>query len=273
VRELTPAAMPGFSDHPFLRKPDRRRAYEDLLFKPSGTYRSWAERWDWTLPRVHRFLASLEREGLANVRRTRFGTIVELLIADRNKTVTQPELASSTATVTQAERDRDATVREPEPLGSTTGSKSLGLGTRLDERVDNYTAACIETMNTQLSRIFGANYRHVLYDNRRSGEASSKWQAAGVELEFAVDEIRKACLKFHPEKHGHGRLPGTLGYFERGVLDAHAARHQAGLSLPPVVQRGGAPRDAQREPAEPVPLGTTVMDVFRKTAAAGGRRL
>lgn len=269
-------------DHPFLRKSDRLRAYQDLLFKPSGTYREWADRWGWTLPRVHRFLASLEREGLANVRRTRFGTTVELRSLDRNKTVTQPELAHSTGTVTQPERDRDATVREPERLGS--AGRETGLGSRpssrsIDEQnqepADNYTVACIDTMNQQLSRLFGDEYRRVRYTSQKSNETVDRWKVAGIELEFAVEEIRKACLKFNPAKHGGGKLPGQLGYFGQGVLDAHARRNQTGLSLPPVVQRGGAPRETRRARSQPVPLAAalpTAMEAFMETKQAGARR-
>jgi hypothetical protein len=267
-----PLAKEEFDDpalHPFLKKPDRLRAYQDLRSRPRGTYREWADRWCWTLPRVFRFLASLEREGLANVRRTRFGTIVELHSADRNKTVTQPELNATPSGVTQPERDHNKTVKEPEHLGSLGRETGLGPRPSSSSEVDNYTAACIDTMNEQLGRLH-VEYRPVLYDNQRSGLAVDHWKAAGVELGFAIEEIRKGCVKFNPSKHGRGNFPGTLGYFERGVLNAHAARHQTRISLPPVVQRGGAwPESSQgRAEEEPVLLGT-VLPAFLKAYEEG----
>jgi hypothetical protein len=246
-------------DHPLLSDPDRKKAFLDLVKHPVGNYRVWAARWTWKVPRVQRFLAALERAGLATIERTRWGTTVKPIQSQYAGSPDPAPAADTEPILTQYGADT-----EPIHLGSTRLKQSLGLGAGLDEsNVDNYTAACIETMNEQLSRIFGVKYRPVLYDNRRSGLACDHWKAAGVDLDFAIQEIRKACLKFHPEKHGRGKLPGTLGYFERGVLEAHATRAQMSIPLPPVVQRGG---DRTRG-GKPAPLG----DFMSAYMAAGGK--
>jgi HNH endonuclease len=186
---------------------------------------------------------------------------------DLSDPIAEPTQITDAQPAQMAGTPRHTLDTQPDSLGSTAGSKSLGLGAGLDEKepVDNYSAACIETMNEQLTSIFGAHYRRVKYDNKRSNLACDHWKAAGVELAFAIDEIRKACMRFHPEKHGRGRLPGTLGYFERGVLEAHATRSQTQLPLPPVVQRGGASQEPRG--GKPRPVG----DFMSAYLDAGGK--
>jgi hypothetical protein len=267
-------------DHPVLRDPSRRSAFAKLLAHPIASRQEWATLLGWTESRVQRFLAALERAGLVVLEKSKWGTAI------RARTVPERQPDGSISFGNDAPdpypiQDRTETDPRPITLGCTALGKSLGLGARLDEKVeqqeplqpeaDNFTAACIDTMNEQLARIFGEHYRRVKYDNLRSGLACDRWKSAGVELEFAIEEIRKACLKFNPSHHGRGRLPGTLGYFERGVLEAHATRSQIQIPLPPVVQQGGqrAGADRQQPPrgGKPAPVG----DFMSAYLGAGGK--
>jgi hypothetical protein len=233
-------------DHPMLRAdPARAAAFADLELNPVGNYREWARRWNWTLARVQRFIIALEREGLISCRRSRWGTMVTPI---RRRYGADTEVDGPPDT--DPERKQYGADSEPILLGSTTRLKqSLGLGgSGLDEKspTDNYTAACIETMNEQLSRMFPGEYRPVMFNNDASGKTVDRWKAAGVELEFAIEKIREGCFKFNPSKHGGGNLPGTLAYFQKGVLEAHTTRAQLTIGPLPVVQRGGADKRRQR---------------------------
>jgi hypothetical protein len=260
-------------DHPVLRDPSRRKAFAELLAHPIASRKEWATLLGWTESRVQRFLAALEGAELVVLNKSKWGTAIRARTVPDQK----PDGSIPLGNVEPDPypiQDRTETDPRPDTLGSTAGSKSLGLGAGLDEKepVDNYSAACIDTMNEQLSRIFGEHYRRVLYDNKRSGLACDHWKSAGVALEFAIEEIRKACLKFNPSHHGRGRLPGTLGYFERGVLEAHATRSQIPIPLPPVVQQGGQRGGSKPDPAparggKPRPVG----DFMSAYLDAGGK--
>ena len=122
-------------------------------------------------------------------------------------------------------------------------------------------------MNEQLFARFGEQFKPVRYDNRRSAAAVARLKVAGVPLEFAVEQLRRSCLLFNPSKHGRGNLPGTLGYFERGILKAFAVRGQTEITLLAVepggeeltrVVRSDAPRP---NPAGPEKL-SSAMEAF-----------
>ncbi|MDP9179710.1 MAG: hypothetical protein M3O61_18715, partial [Gemmatimonadota bacterium] len=71
------------SDHPLLRDPERRRAYELLLANPAGTFRSWAQLLGWTAPRTQRFIESCAREGFLEVAANRhWGTRLKAIDRD-----------------------------------------------------------------------------------------------------------------------------------------------------------------------------------------------
>lgn len=212
--------------HPYLRNEDRRKAFLDLVTCPGGTYRGWADRWNWTLARVQRFIRTLAKEKIATSVRTGWGTLVEI----RYEADTEPIQVSDTNPI----RSARTTDTRPIRLGSKTG-KQLNLETRTANsntrsiECDNYTSVLIDTMNEILSHRFGAEYRPVMSDNRRSAEAVIQLRTAGVPLAFAREELQKNCRLFNPSKHGRGNLPGTLGYFEKGIIKAFFARDRSEL--------------------------------------------
>jgi hypothetical protein len=93
-------------------------------------------------------------------------------------------------------------------------------------------------MNEILGYRFGPEYRPVMHDNRRSAEAAIQFKTVGVPLAFAREELQKNCRLFNPSKHGRGNYPGTLGYFEKGIIKAFFARDRSEVLL----DRNG-PRD------------------------------
>jgi hypothetical protein len=120
-------------------------------------------------------------------------------------------------------------VHEADALAIRLGSKA-GEQQNLDPRSDepeevitDYAGVLIAIMNRALRQRFGDEYKPVMYDNRRSAATVAKLKAAKVPLRFARIELEKHCRLFNPSKHGRGRLPGTLGYFEKGLLRAHEA--------------------------------------------------
>lgn len=233
--------------HPYLRNDDRRRAFLDLVSCPGGTYRGWAKQWNWTLPRVQRFIATLAKQRIVTSVRTAWGTLVEV----RYATDTEPIQRADTTSI-HPMRTRNTC---PIPLGSKTG-KQLNLETRTTDSKtrsvdsDNYTTVLIDSMNAIFSQRFGAEYRPVMHDNRRSAEAINRLKTAGVPLPFARNALEQNCRLFNPYKHGRGNLPGTLGYFEKGIIKAFTARDRSGdspaLNTPPD-QAGNAPRGGKPE--------------------------
>ena len=233
--------------HPYLRNDVRRMAFLDLVARPGGTYREWASRWDWTVPRVQRFISTLAKQRIVSSRRTVWGTLVEVRYAADTKPIQRHDTGSINPVHTSDTR--------PIPLGSKAG-KQLNLETRTtnsiarSEESDNYTTVLIDTMNAVLGQRFGDEYRPVMHDNHRSAGAIVRLRTSGVPLSFAREELAKHCRLFNPWKHGRGKLPGTLGYFERGIIKAFAARDQSTEALPRTVPsdvtansaRGGMPQ-------------------------------
>jgi hypothetical protein len=233
--------------HPYLRNAARRTAFLDLVDFPGGTYRGWAKRWDWTVPRVQRFIATLAKQRILSSHRTAWGTLVEVRCADDTKPIQQRD-----TTPIHPVHTSDS---PPIPLGSKAG-KQLNLETRTTNSIarpedsDNYTTVLIDTMNAILGQHFGDEYRPVMHDNRRSAQAIIRLKTSGVPLEFARKELEKHCRLFNPWKHGRGRLPGTLGYFEKGIIKAFMAREPSTVSLTRTARsdvtgnslRGGMPK-------------------------------
>jgi hypothetical protein len=131
---------------------------------------------------------------------------------------------------------------------------------------EHYAAHCIRAINEGMLANLGPEFRPIMLDNRRSAKAAAALIAAGVELPFAIQEIRKGCLLFNPSKHGGGNPPGTLAYFEKSVLKAHSKRAQVFVPDPtvspqerPVPARGG----------DTTSIGNVITSFMRSDSSSG----
>lgn len=222
-------------NHPLFVDSERRKAFEDLVSRPTGNHRSWARKWSWSIGRVQRFISALERCEIADITRTRYGTTIRFRCeADARF------LRSSESRPDQSRSGADA-----QPMRLEKNRSTLGLGPRKRELLnesaeEHYAANCIHAINEGMLANLGPEFRPIMLDNRRSAKAAAALIAAGVELPFAIQEIRKGCLLFNPSKHGRGNPPGTLAYFEKSLLKAHSKRGQVFIPRPTVSPQEGA---------------------------------
>jgi hypothetical protein len=198
----------------------RDQALEDLLANPVGSVRTWAARWSWTIPRVHRFIRSLERSGAVEVLRSKAGTTV-------TQTVTPPETVTR---VTVQNRP------QPQNEGGVTAVTPCHLDVLLLDKSSRavegrYTERLIEAMNDVLGGISG--YQRVSSDNYGSHRAGKQLIGAGVPIDFALEQLAQDCRSFNPSKHGKGQLPKSVALFTRGILRAWKRRGQLELGFPP----------------------------------------
>jgi hypothetical protein len=247
--------------HPYLMDPAHAEAFAALVANGYGTQRGWARAWGWTLPRVQRFLAALVRYRLAEVTSASHVTVVRPIEAD----------------TTRGQSDTPNPIRPDTTRGQYRGQYrgqpvvTLGTG-YLDkqprelegdlEAGSGYTGTLINCMNGVLSERFGQEYRPVMHDNRASVAAGERLQVAGIDIDFAVAELRGGCWLFNPSKHGHGELPRSLAYFERGTVKAWATRAQQQLALLSS-SRGGAPTRSEpsRESGVPTPIADSIAEL------------
>jgi hypothetical protein len=144
--------------------------------------------------------------------------------------------------------------------GSTTNlGPRQGKSAHADTESD-YTVACIAAVNEVMINRFGEEFSPIMFDNRRSAVAGARLKSAGIELAFAIAELRKACVLFNPSKHGCGKLPINLGYFEKGVLSAHAKRGQLGIPLLAVER--ATTRDRASSALRPEPISNLMQTVL-----------
>lgn len=240
--------------HELLSDPDRASAFADLAAHPNGSVRIWADRWGWSLPRVHRFLRALEKAGLAQFERSKEGTALR----------SGDEVLPVTPTVT--------------PPVTPLPSRPLDLLDRSREQngvTPNYTETLIDAMNIELSRIYGSDYRKVKTDQHGSHRAGAAMQAKGIPLDFALERLLADCRTFNPSKHGKGKLPGSVAMFFRGIARAWDRRSQLELGMPPKLQISSSVQiDPPAKKSDPVPLANAIGD-FRSAyeqAAATRRR-
>jgi hypothetical protein len=230
-----------------LADPERARAFADLSANPHGSVRLWADRWGWTLPRVHRFLKALEKAGLARFERSQAGTVL------RPIDEVLPVTPAVTPPVTPCHLD-------PRPLDHSREQKTV---------TPNYTEKLIEAMNGELSRIYGSDHRAIRPDQKGSHRAGDAMQAAGIPLDFALERLLADCRTFNPSKHGRGKLPQSLNLFTRGILRAWTRRSQLELGLPPKLKVDRAPDPpAEARGGKPAPIGEAIGS-WKDAFAAG----
>lgn len=237
-------------DHPILREPERKRAYDILRGSPTGTERAWAKQIGWKRARVQRFIAALVRQRLATATRTRYGTRIEF--ATRSIADPQPIHSQS--------------IPDPKPIHLDTGEIArLDLGGSGEEGSDHgYAVQLIEVMNTELVRLL-TGFKPVRSDNRGSHDAARRIRQAGVPLYRAIEVLRDDCRRFNPSKHGRGEYPHTLAYFQKGVLDRWRAE-QTEITLLSVV------RDHKESEAVKTPRGGKPVPLVEAMLKYGGER-
>jgi CTP:molybdopterin cytidylyltransferase MocA len=71
---------------------------------------------------------------------------------------------------------------------------------------------------------FGGDYLPIRSDQRRSVTAATAWLAAGLDPDWCVVEVRRQTMVVR-------RIPVTLGFCQRGVVEAWEARHQTEMRL------------------------------------------
>lgn len=122
-------------------------------------------------------------------------------------------------------------------------------------------------MNRFFGLRFGDEFDEVSDDNLSSLAAGRSFRDSGHELADVIDELRKAIALFNPSKHGKGKLPWSLSYFEKGIRKALRARvaHDALENneiplLSPI--EGGASTKAGKA-GTPEPIGAVLGDLKR----------
>jgi hypothetical protein len=255
VKEIFESAQ-----HPFLLQPSRQKAFADLANNGTGTYRAWAKRWGWSVSRVQRFISALDRLGIAMVTRTPYGTMIRVRITADSR------IRNASASLSNRnEFDPDS---ETNHLGSQTRSTTIlgprGVESAEEQTVESYTVACISVINEQLKSRFGPRFSPIRFDNLGSAGAGARLHAAGVELKFAIAKLRKDCADFNPVRQGRGQLPGSLAYFEKSLLKAHANRPRAHAREEP----GDGSHPAKREPCSR-PTGPEVKELLAKGFSDG----
>lgn len=196
--------------HPYLVAADRAAAFADLLAHPCGSERTWARRWDWHHSRVHRFLHHLTRIGLIHIESTLDGSVVHFR---RSTSEAEPQQTRSTTAAPLHINPREVP-RE----------KTLGLKNVEKSPAEQLAVRCVDAMNGIGAFRFGGGYLPVRTDQRRSVAATAKWITAGLDPDWCEVEVRRQMMVVR-------RTPVTLGFCERGVLQAWGDRHQTALPL------------------------------------------
>jgi hypothetical protein len=181
---------------------ERTLALEDLRKNGRASTRHLAKRWGWTAAKVQRFLAFVDSHADAL---NRYSESVKPVSVKAN-----PIHRVSVKAV---------------PLDRTTLDK-LPL-----ESGGGYTSDLINAMNSGCFERFGDDFKRVQHDNRSSVRTGQNLQAAGVELGFALMMLRRHIMRFHPEKHGKGKLPISLAFWEQGLLKAWRLDGQTEIPL------------------------------------------
>lgn len=108
------------------------------------------------------------------------------------------------------------------------------------------------------------------FDEVSEDNLSSLATARKLLREFAaadvIDELRKAIALFNPSKHGKGKLPWSLAFFEKGLFKALHARakrdaaEQNEMVLLGTIAGGAETKALDRgtKPAAPEPIGATL---------------
>jgi hypothetical protein len=200
------------SDHPMLRDPERLQAFELLLANPKGTFREWAALLGWPLPRLQRFLASLEREALVVVTTTRWGSLLARYTPD-----TPPIQPPDTHPVRARYTPDTSRVKALEQLPRSRAGSDLA-------------ADLIDCMNAGLGVRF-SDYRIVLYDNRSSNATATRFLKLRIDAEWAARDLAQSIRLFQPEKHGKGQLPRSLSFFEPKLVAHWKDRGQQEMAL------------------------------------------
>lgn len=208
--------------HPYLRAPDRARAFEHLSANPSGDTRTWAEELGWKRGKLLRFLDGVRRYQLADIETSRFGSRFRPCAGAINSSGPK---ADQNATGAGPWSDRSATT-----LGSAGVTRVTGPSERKAKRPSvSHTAGdavpwssiavrMIPVMNEEFSRLLGEAYRQILPDNRGSHRAGHQLEAAHVDPDWCEQRLRLLCRTFNPSKHGGGQAPRTLAYFTTGLI-------------------------------------------------------
>lgn len=181
---------------------ERARALEDIRQNGRASTRQLAKRWGWTRSKVIRFLVFL----------------------DSHKNSLNRTTGPVKPGPVNAYPNHHGPVKDS-PLDGTTLDK-LHL-----EAGSGYTSGLISEMNRCLASRFGEHYRPVQHDNRSSVATGQELQAAGVDGEWAMMMLRRHAMRFHPEKHGGGKLPGSLKFFRNGLLRDWKSEPQAEITL------------------------------------------
>jgi hypothetical protein len=250
------------AQHPLLRDPERARAFELIVTGQASTLRAWAELLGWSLPRVQRFVNTLEREQLARVHRSRWGTSLTRYAPD-----THPIQPPGAEADTHPTHGRYAPDTPP-----------IRLGTRKLDQLPRsragteFAADLIDALNGALLARFGEESPLILYDNRSSNAAANRLERLGVDIAWAAKQLWTDVQLFHPEKHGNGQgYPKSLAYFEKGLTKRWRERPDpdqlAAARLVMAIERGeGKP---QPRGGKPVPIAEMMAHL---RAESGGSK-
>jgi uncharacterized protein YdaU (DUF1376 family) len=121
----------------------------------------------------------------------------------------------------KAKAKQNASIASPMPEQRPT-TKSQSHSEKIESHVprSEYSNRLIDVMNETLGYQLGQGYRRVLPDQYASLQAAARLQQQGVPLASAERHLRQQCRLFNPTKHGKGKDPSSLAYFEQGILKA-----------------------------------------------------
>lgn len=254
----------GTVAHPYLRDRERARAFDLIGRNPCGTEREWAATLGWKRSKVTRFLVAIEKCGLAEVERTAYGTRVRI----RSGPGPQPNhVGRALGDNGDPETVQLRTIVEPSAGRLETLATKNTRPRDLDGDVD-YPRALISVMNKELGRRFPSEYKPVLEDNFASIQAASRLQTE-FPLAEVIRVLEASIRLFNPSKHGKGKLPGTLKYFESGIRDRlqqsrgdqdGARKESYGRPTPPI-SITKRPDNAELRLASPETIGTVMQSL------------
>jgi hypothetical protein len=241
-----------------LHDSERQAAFGSLPDEGLVSLRQLSDCWGWSVARVRRFLAALQRAGLIDVETSKYGTRITRhrpahigthrhkpahLKLVETKGVTGPDPA-------HVEPLLGFTGLKQPPRsnpGSVENSKVKSKTLDVTPLVAAFAAKLIEKLNAaQRDNRRIDDLRKIRPDQNASLAVVEKWVTLGVELQWAIDYVWNQGQVYNP-KPGKPQIK-SLRYFWRGLPKAWGERNQQQLGL--IALEDGGQKATAAPPAE-----------------------